>query len=203
MLTTALTHSSYANQYGVESYERLEFLGDAILGFVAADELYSQKPGIAEGKMSARRSEMVREETLKEAAVKLSIPKMMRIGRGEDKNGGRSNPSILADMVEAVIAAIYLDSGFENAKKFIYEHVFSEKSSARNYKGILQEKIQEEGTCEIRYVLEGESGPDHDKTFTSSVYVNGVKMGSGSGKTKQQAEQSAAGDAYLKWQGKK
>ena len=199
LLETALTHSSYANEHNVESYERLEFLGDAILDFVSGDKLYHEEPKLPEGKMSSLRSDMVCEGTLKNVAIKLGIPSMMKISYGEEKTGGRSRASVLADMVEAIIAAIYLDGGFEEAKKFIYAEVFTEKPVSSNSKSALQEAVQKEGITDISYVEDKREGPEHNITFTVSVYVAGQKLGTGRGKSKQLAEKAAAQEALEKW----
>lgn len=202
LLQTALTHSSYSNekQDGSVCYERLEFLGDSILGFVTAEFLYSHKPEIPEGRMTRLRAELVCEESLYHVATALGLGEYMRLGRGEERTGGRTRPSILADMVEAVIAAIYLDSGFENASRFIHTFLLnraeiSDVHRTNDNKTELQELVQKNGESSIVYEEVSETGPDHNKLFTFRVVINGKPSGIGSGRTKKEAEQSAAGEA--------
>lgn len=200
LLETALTHSSYANERHEEetvSYERLEFLGDAVLGLTAAEFLYAHEPPLPEGRMTKLRAELVCENSLHRTALALGLGEFMRLGRGEELTGGRERASILADMVEAIIAAIYLDGGMDEAKKFIMTQVLSgaeisEDHPSADYKTALQEFVQRNGEVQIRYVPVSESGPDHNKTFTFSVSVDGEPVGEGSGKTKKEAEQMAA-----------
>ena len=206
LLETALTHSSYANERhaaGVMSYERLEFLGDSILGLTTAEFLYLHTPLLPEGRMTRLRAELVCEGSLHKTALALGLGEFMRLGRGEELTGGRERPSILADMVESIIAAIYLDGGMEEAKKFIMTHILSdaeigEDHMIADFKTTLQEYVQRSGEVQIRYELISESGPDHNKTFTFSVSVNGEKVGEGSGRTKKEAEQMAACHALEK-----
>jgi len=202
LLETALTHSSYANEkHGVnESYERLEFLGDSILGHVTADFLYRHEPPLPEGRMTRLRAELVCEVSLHKTALALGIGHYMRLGKGEEHTGGRERPSILADMVEAIIAALYLDSGMEEARRFIMEHILRDAElddghRSTDYKTRLQELVQRQSNQVITYSLAEESGPDHDKTFTFEVRINGEVSGRGSGKTKKEAEQMAASRA--------
>ena len=200
LLETALTHSSYANERhspDVECYERLEFLGDAVLDMVAAEFLFAGRPALPEGRMTRLRAELVCESSLHETALSLGLGEYMRLGHGEELTGGRERVSILADMVEAIIAAIYLDGGLDEARKFIMARVLSgaqlgEEHGSADYKTALQELVQCRGEVSIRYELIGESGPDHNKTFTFSVSVDGETIGEGSGKTKKEAEQMAA-----------
>ena len=199
MLETALTHSSYANEkHGeAQSYERLEFLGDSILGLVTAEFLYTHEPRLPEGRMTRLRAELVCEVSLHKTALELSLGRYMRLGRGEEHTGGRERPSILADMVEAIIAAMYLDSGMEQARSFIMDRIlrdveFGDSHRSADYKTRLQELVQRKSSQVITYRLKDESGPDHDKTFTFEVLINGETCGEGSGKTKKEAEQMAA-----------
>ena len=200
LLQTALTHSSYANERhspDVVSYERLEFLGDSILGLTAAEFLYGYEPPLPEGRMTRLRAELVCEASLFKTASALGLGEFMRLGRGEELTGGRKRVSILADMVEAIIAAIYLDGGLDEAKRFVMAHVLSDAQleagrGAVDYKTALQELVQRGGEVSIRYELVGESGPDHNKIFTFSVSVDGKTIGEGSGRTKIEAEQMAA-----------
>ena len=179
LLRTALTHSSYINEHSREQavcYERLEFLGDAVLGLTAAKLLYDWTPALPEGRMTRIRAELVCEESLCRTAQHLGLGRWMRLGKGEELSRGRERPSILADMVEALIAA----------------HI---RSRSTDNKTALQELIQQQPGSSIRYELIGEDGPDHDKRFFYRVHVNGVPAGEGSGRTKKEAEQAAAGDA--------
>ena len=200
LLETALTHSSYANERhapGTESYERLEFLGDSVLGLVTAEFLYAHSPALPEGRMTRLRAELVCESSLHETALALGLGEFMRLGRGEELTGGRERVSILADMVEAIIAAIYLDGGMDEARTFIMARVLAdaqigEDHHSADYKTALQELVQRRGEVAIRYELVGETGPDHNKTFTFSVSVDGETVGEGSGRTKKEAEQMAA-----------
>ena len=200
LLRTALTHSSYANErHGgdCQSYERLEFLGDSILGLITAEFLYAHEPRLPEGRMTKLRAELVCESSLYQVALKLELGKHMRLGRGEEHTGGRPRPSILADMVEAIIAAMYLDSGMEQSRRFVLEMILKdapidESHTNADYKTRLQELVQRKSDQHISYTMTGESGPDHNKLFSFSVSINGVPAGEGSGRTKKEAEQMAA-----------
>ena len=167
---------------------------------VTAELLYRWEPALPEGKMTRIRAELVCEESLYRVAKELGFGQWMRLGKGEEKSRGRERPSILADMVEAVIAAIYLDGGMEPAGTFIHSHVLNQaeeqiRNRSRDNKTELQELVQQVTGSSIRYEMTGESGPDHDKRFTCAVYVNGVLSGEGEGHTKKEAEQAAAGSA--------
>lgn len=201
LLETALTHSSYANekhQDGCESYERLEFLGDSILGHIAADFLYHHEPPIPEGRMTRLRAELVCESSLHKIALRLELGRWMRLGRGEERTGGRERPSILADMVESILAAMYLDSGsLEEPRRFVLRELLEqaelgEEHHTKDYKTALQELVQRRPNRHISYDLVSESGPDHDKTFIFRVSINGKPVGEGSGRSKKEAEQMAA-----------
>ena len=201
LLETALTHSSYANekhQAGCESYERLEFLGDSILGHIAADFLYRHEPPIPEGRMTRLRAELVCESSLHKIALRLELGRWMRLGRGEERTGGRERPSILADMVESILAAMYLDSGsLEEPCAFVLRELLEkaelgEEHHSKDYKTALQELVQRKPNRHISYELLSESGPDHDKSFTFRVSINGQSAGEGSGRSKKEAEQMAA-----------
>ena len=204
LLLTALTHSSYANERheeGCESYERLEFLGDSILGHIAADYLYRQEPPIPEGRTTRLRAELVCEASLHRIAQRLELGSYMRLGRGEERTRGRERPSILADMVESLIAAMYLDSGsLEQPRRFILDELLlqadlGEQHRSEDYKTALQELVQRSPNQLISYEMLGQTGPDHDKTFVFRVSVNGVPVGEGSGRSKKEAEQMAARQA--------
>lgn len=207
LLETALTHSSWANerhQSHEACYERLEFLGDSILGYVTADFLYAHQPPLPEGQMTRLRAELVCEESLYKTALSLGLGQYMRLGRGEERSGGRSRPSILADMVEAVIAAMYLDSGsLDQSRRFILQNILNDARlnsghRSADYKTALQELVQRDKNARIVYEPAGESGPDHDKRFTFRVIINGELAGEGVGRTKKEAEQMAAGEALRK-----
>lgn len=200
LLRNALTHSSYTNENrsrSCESNERLEFLGDSVLGVVVAETLYRRFPEMPEGRMTRLRAQLVCEERLHRVALELGLGGYIRLGRGEEHTGGRKRTSILADAVEAVIAALYLDGGFETAKAFIMARIVSDLCDADPFAGVdsktrLQELIQKKSGQVIAYELIGESGPDHDKLFTARVSLNGQPVGTGEGRTKKEAEQTAA-----------
>ena len=208
LLKTALTHSSYVNEHAkehAECYERLEFLGDSILGMVTAEMLYHARPQLPEGKMTRIRAELVCEESLFQVAEELGIGRWMRLGKGEEQSSGRMRPSILADMVESIIAAIYLDGGMTAAQQFIRNSVLRDAKThilnrSRDNKTELQELVQQNTGSSIRYEMTGESGPDHNKRFSYVVYVNGEAAGEGEGRTKKEAEQAAAGSALKRLQ---
>jgi ribonuclease-3 len=206
LLRRALTHSSYANERGwgrAGCNERLEFLGDSILGYFTAEYLYKAYPDKPEGEMTKLRAELVCEPSLARVAEGLDLGKALLLGRGEELGGGRGRPSITADAVEALLAAVYLDGGIGEAKRFVYDFILSNASEAaregsHDYKTLLQELVQRDGGESPVYRMTGESGPDHCKVFTAEVLIGGVAAGSGSGRSKKEAEQSAAGDALEK-----
>ena len=201
LLEEALTHSSYANEHGLGRLgcnERLEFLGDAVLSAVVADHLYRTYPDVEEGELTKQRAAMVCESALAMFARDIDLGRDMRFGKGELKTHGNERDSILSDCFEAVIAAIYLDGGMEAARKFISRHVLQEAYGAelsRDYKTELQEVIQQNPEEKLRYVHSGESGPDHDKTFTVEVWLNSNVIATATGHSKKQAEQNAAAEA--------
>lgn len=201
LLKNAVTHSSYIkeNDRDSKSNERLEFLGDAFFDAVIGEELYRSFPDKEEGFLSRTRATLVCEKSLATEAKQLDIGAYMLLGNGEDHNGGRSRESILADAMEAIIGAVYMDGGFENVKKVVLslfgkyiEDVKHGKYMVTDYKTTLQEKLQGRGITKIRYVMLDESGPDHDKTFLVQLEVDGKPKTKGSGKSKKQAEQNAA-----------
>lgn len=204
LLDAALTHSSYANQYSL-SYnhhnERLEFLGDSVLSIVVSEYLYKKYKTKPEGKLTKIRAAIVCEGSLAKTARKICINQYIRIGRGEELSGGRDKDSMLADACEAVIASIYMDQGYEAAKEFILgfmQNIIEESGKEQNnhdYKTALQEKVQKLMLGEIIYEVTGDWGPDHEKTFQVQVSVNGRILGSGQGKSKKEAQQSAAREA--------
>ena len=198
LLEQALTHSSCANESRgkLQSNERLEFLGDSILGMVVADHLYRNHPDLPEGELTRTRAALVCEESLVEAAQMLNLGAHLRLGKGEEAGGGRHRPSIQADAVEAVLAAVYLDGGIGSARKIIQKYILSREvaglTKPRDYKTALQELVQRESDQVLKYQLVGEEGPDHDTRLFVEVTLNGTTIGSGSGRSKKEAEQMAA-----------
>ena len=207
LLRGALYHSSYANEHrneNIVSNERLEFLGDAVLGFVSAEFLYSRFPNAPEGELTRIRAALVREESLFEVAQALQLGECLMLGKGEESGGGRQRPSILADCTEAVFAAVYLDGGMDCARDLIHRVLLSKgditvaESRRRDYKTELQELVQRKPHQVLRYELVGQSGPDHAKVFTVAVLLNGEPIGEGSGHSKKEAEQASARAALEK-----
>ncbi|BDF71481.1 ribonuclease 3 [Oscillospiraceae bacterium] len=198
LLENALTHSSYANENrgrSLGSNERLEFLGDSVLGMVVADYLYRAHPDLPEGDLTRTRAALVCEGSLVEVARALGLGSYLKLGRGEDAGGGRARPSIQADAVEAVLAAVYLDGGIGSARKIIRRFILDreqEKGASRDYKTALQELVQRESGQVLQYRLTGSSGPDHAKVFSVEVDLNGRSVGRGEGHSKKEAEQMAA-----------
>ena len=201
LLSEALSHSSYANEHRtahLNSNERLEFLGDSVLGFVTAEFLFVQHPDLPEGDLTRIRAALVCEQSLYEVARKLELGKYLKLGRGEEAGGGRERTSILADATEAVFAAVYLDGGITAASQLIHrvlldverEEVVEERR--KDYKTALQELVQRQADQVLTYRMIGEQGPDHAKTFQAEVLLNGEPLGTGSGHSKKEAEQAAA-----------
>ncbi|MCI9297983.1 MAG: ribonuclease III [Lachnospiraceae bacterium] len=203
LLRQALTHSSYANERKinkVKDYERIEFLGDAVLEMISSEYLYNSRSEMSEGQLTRTRAAMVCEPSLAACARDLSLDRYILLGKGEEMTGGRSRDSIISDVMEALIGAVYLDGGFERAREFIHRFVLSDledKALFYDAKSILQEEMQKDGG-DIRYVLVGESGPEHDKSFFVEVYQGDVLLGSGSGHNKKAAQQKAAYEALLR-----
>ncbi len=202
LLINALTHSSYANETrdGISSNERLEFLGDSVLSIIVSEFIYKKFKNLPEGELTKLRASLVCEKSLCGFSRELKIGEYLRLGKGEEKSGGRERDSILADAFEAVLAAIYLDGGFENAKNHVMRFVTNElqhtdEEQFKDYKTALQEIIQRNPEETVSYILTGESGPDHDKVFEVEVRLNSNTIGKGVGKNKKQAEQSAAKEA--------
>lgn len=197
LLKTALTHSSYSNEHVSRNYERLEFLGDSVLQLVVS-EYYYLNTDFKEGKMSKLRSGYVCEQALAEYSKKVGIDKQILVGHGQEKD---VNDTIIADCFESVLGAIYLTFGFEISKKFIYDvvipYIEDDAQFFSDYKSLLQELVQTDKKS-LEYVLTKEEGPAHDKTFTFEVRIDNIVYGVGSGKSKKDAEQNAAYDAYLK-----
>lgn len=201
-IATALTHSSYANEWKrqLKNNERLEFLGDSVLSLVVAEHLFEHYKHLPEGELTKLRASLVCEKSLYGFAKKIDLGSMLLLGKGEEHTGGRERPSILADAFEAVIAAIYLDGGFEAARKYVLRFIPESLDTHANvglqdYKTILQEIIQKNKEEKIEYVLMMESGPDHNKRFEVEVHLNSNVIGSGIGHSKKQAEQNAAKEA--------
>lgn len=197
----ALVHSSFSNEnrnFAGKHNERLEFLGDAILDFVMSLELYNNEHNFTEGEMSKMRALIVCEASLASCAQKIGLGDLIMLGKGEEANGGRKRPSILSDAMEAIIGSIYLDGGIDEAEGFIMNmlddiyHKAVEGELFMDYKTALQEELQKSGDAEIQYKLIDSKGPDHLKIFTVSVYANGTSIGTGTGKSKKNAEQMAA-----------
>lgn len=198
LLKNALTHTSYAYEHKVESNEKLEFLGDSILEFVSSEYMYLKYKNLKEGEMTKVRATVVCEESLYKIACKHNFSDFLILGKSEVISGGNQRPAILADSVEAVIAAIYIDGGLEPAKKFIIENLKDEIENAtknvgkKDYKTVLQEELQKNGDVKIEYEILKETGPDHDKTFEAQVSLNGKALAQGKGKSKKEAEMQAA-----------
>ena len=199
LLQNALTHSSFANERwhnSLLSNERLEFLGDSVLGMLVAEYLYRNFPNRPEGELTRMRADMVCEKTLASVAARIHLGDHLMLGHGEEQGGGRSRDSILADAVESVIAACFLDGGIEAAQKFIRTFILVEVPVSQmhntDYKTKLQELVQQKKNQVLSYTLTGESGPDHDKHFTVAVSLNGGMVGQGEGRSKKRAEQEAA-----------
>ncbi|MBE6774820.1 MAG: ribonuclease III [Ruminococcaceae bacterium] len=200
LLRTALTHSSYANEKHLsgECNERLEFLGDSVLGIITAEYFYHNLNHLPEGEMTKKRAACACEKSLHSFAREISLGKYIYLGKGEERMGGRKRASILADAFEAVIGAIYLDGGLENARRFVLDFVkkaADEQLSFVDYKTVLQEIIQKNPDEHLSYAVVAESGPDHDKRFEVEVYLNSNTIGYGKGKSKKIAEQQAAKQA--------
>lgn len=200
----ALTHRSWVNEHkGVRTHnERLEFLGDAVLEFVVSKEIYTKFQDKEEGYLTALRANLVNTVSLSEIAKNLNLGDILYLSKGEEDSGGRTNTSLLADTVEAIIGAIFLDRGVIAAEKFIRENLLDNldaraKSPLKDSKSVLQEHVQSLSLPAPKYVVSDETGPDHNKTFTIQVLVNGDVWGVGQGRSKSLAEQEAATNAIL------
>ncbi len=205
-LKLALTHSSYANENkgkNVQYNERMEFLGDSVLGLVVSRYIFENFPKLPEGKLTKMRAAVVCERSLWECAVNIDLGNYLILGRGEENMGGRTRMSILADAFEALIAAIYLDSGIETVREWVLGQLYETIMAAsrgkmfKDYKTEFQEVAQENGDVSIRYEVVSENGPDHNKSFVVDVFLNDKKMGSGEGSSKKKAEQQAAQNALI------
>lgn len=203
LLKQALTHSSYSNEQKINKtgdYERLEFLGDAILELVSSDFIFRENPMMPEGEMTKKRSSIVCEPALAFCAREISMEKYILLGKGEEATGGRGRDSIISDVMEATIGAIYLDSGMEEAKQFIHKFILSDlehKQLFYDAKTILQERIQRDNQGELHYKLIREDGPEHAKVFVVEAWIGEKKVGSGLGHSKKAAEQKAAYEALM------
>ena len=200
LLKNALTHTSYAYEHKVKSNERLEYLGDSILEFISSKYLFENYKKLSEGEMTKVRAYAVCEDSLYKVAIKNNFSDFLYLGKSE-KSSKSDKKAILADSVEAVIAAIYLDSNIDNAEKFILNNIkeaieyASKNVGLKDYKTVLQEKLQIHGEVTIKYNIINEIGPDHDKVFTAEVECNGKKLATGTGRSKKQAEMDAAKNA--------
>ena len=198
LLNKALTHTSYAYENNVESNEKLEFLGDSILEFISSKYIYKTYPDLKEGEMTKVRATVVCEESLHKIALKHNFSDFLNLGKSEKTTCKKGRPAILADSVEAVIATMYIDGGLEPAEKFIINNLTAEIQIAahhvgeKDYKTVLQEKLQIHGDVKIEYILINETGPDHDKKFEVEVRCNGKKLANGIGKSKKLAQMDAA-----------
>ncbi len=201
LLKTALTHTSYAYENSIESNEKLEYLGDSILEFISSKYLYNNYKKLNEGEMTKVRATVVCEDSLYKVAREHNFSDFLYLGKSEKMNNGKYSKAILADSVEAIIAAMYLDSNLENVEKFIISNlkdaieVASKNVGKKDYKTVLQEKLQVNGNISIKYSIVKEEGPDHNKVFESIVQVKGKEIGRGIGKSKKRSEMEAAKNA--------
>ena len=201
LLRAALYHSSYANEHrseGIRSNERLEFLGDAVLGFVSAEHLFKKHPELPEGDLTRIRASLVSEGALFQFAQEIHLGEYLRLGRGEELGGGRCRPSVVSDAFEATIAALFLDGGIETARNFILPFITEGKTAEDDHKTALQEVVQKHPDDRLTYTVTGESGPAHDKRFQVTVALNGKALAVGEGRSKKAAEQQAAKAALTK-----
>ena len=204
LLKQAITHSSYANEKilsRISDYERIEFLGDAVLELVSSEFIFQENPAMTEGNMTKFRASLVCEPALAYCAKDLELGNFIFLGKGEDATGGRNRDSIIADVMEAIIGAIYLDGGIEKAREFILTFILSDLENKKLFydsKTILQEMVQKVGKGALSYELISEQGPDHNKEFEVVVKIDNVVIGTGKGKTKKAAEQKAAFEAIMK-----
>ncbi len=209
LLNLAFSHRSFANEQGgdVENNEKLEFLGDSVLGLIISEYLYIEYPHLVEGDFARIKSFVVSEESLSEAARRIKVDNFILIGKGEEYSGGRNKKAILADCMEAVIGAYYLDSGLKSTRKFILDCLVPEiekvleNKHKKDYKTLLQEYVQKSYKTYPRYVVVKKTGPDHNRLFWVSVVINGGSYGPGKGRNKKEAEQEAAGIAYKELSG--
>ena len=203
IIKQALTHSSYANEHEADDNERLEFLGDSILGFLVAEYLFTKFPNLPEGKMTKLRATYVCEEANTKYATAVGVDKMILLGRGEEQNNGRKRPAIISDAFEAFLGALYLTGGISEVKKIltveVFPHIIAEDIIPFvDYKSRLQEYVQAESRKALEYIEEHVEGPAHNRTFTIKVVHEGIVLGVGVGKTKKDASQQAAKQALEK-----
>lgn len=204
LLDQALTHTSYAheNKHAARDNERLEFLGDTVLELVVSDYLFRRYPAAPEGELTKLRAALVCEQTLARRAEAVHLGLFLQLGKGEEASGGRARPSILADAFEALVGAVYLDQGLAAATRFIISQLRDEKALladgafSHDYKTMLQELVQKQPDSHVTYQVIGEQGPDHDKVFQVAAYINARCAGTGTGKSKKEAEQHAARQAW-------
>ncbi len=202
-LKEALTHSSCANEQKIrrrKDYERLEFLGDSILEMVSSEYLFQTYPDKREGEMTKLRAAMVCEPSLAYCARQIHLERFLQLGRGEEATGGRGRDSIVSDIMESTIGAVYLDGGFEEARAYILKTVLKDPESSMllvDSKSVLQEMVQSKGHGDLHYEILSETGPDHDKVFVAAVSTGDLKLGEGAGHNKKAAEQKAAYEAIL------
>jgi ribonuclease III len=210
VISTAITHSSYANERKTKklSYnERIEFLGDSVLSLVISEYLYRKYPSLPEGELTVTRAKIVCENSLSKCAIDIGLGKFLLLGKGEELSGGRNKASILSDAFEALIGAIYIDGGFEIARGFILKYMEGiikscvEGKLFYDFKTQLQEIVQQNGEQHVLYYVIDESGPDHNKSFVTEVRINDVISGKGKGRSKKESEQNAAKDALDKLKG--
>ncbi len=203
LLKIALTHSSYSNEKRMDKTqcnERMEFLGDAVLELVSSEFIFRNHPDMPEGEMTKTRASYVCEPTLALCAKDIHLGDYLRLGKGEERTGGRERDSVLSDALEATIGAVYMDGGFEPARQYIQEHILRDIDNKKLFydsKTFLQEIVQSHEGNTLEYQLIGESGPDHHKEYQAAVFVNGRQISTGTGQTKKKAEQSAAYEAIL------
>lgn len=205
LLKQALTHSSFSNEQRInklKNYERLEFLGDAVLELISSKFFFLENPNMTEGQMTKLRSSMVCEQALAYCARDIELGEYLLLGKGEEASGGRMRESIISDVMEAIIGALFLDGGFEVAEKFVLDFILSDLENKQLFydsKTILQEKVQKEGKV-LNYQLLEEIGPDHDKKFVVEACIDGIPFTKGTGRNKKTAEQNAAYEALMKWE---
>ncbi len=208
LLKVAMTHTSHANEIKAPSNQRLEFLGDSVLSVVVSDYIFRKFPNMPEGDLTRIRASVVCEKSLAKCSLDIGIHDVLLLGKGEEMGGGRNRPSILADTFEALIAAIFLDGGIKAAGRFILERLAGEielaakGERADDFKTMLQEEVQKTPGNKIEYITLEEAGPDHDRVYCVMAKINGKEMGRGTGKSKKEAEQNAAGAAYKKYENK-
>jgi ribonuclease-3 len=203
LVKRALTHTSFSNEQKINKngdYERLEFLGDAVLELLSSEHIYLTNEKMGEGAMTKLRAAIVCEPSLAQCAKEIELSEFILLGKGESAMGGRKRDSIVSDVLEALIGALYLDGGMEVAKNFVHKYVLNDiehKQLIYDAKSSLQELVQKEKKGQIQYLLLSESGPEHEKEFSCAVLIDGKQMGMGIGRNKKEAEQKAAAEALF------